>query len=138
MISSVISSDMPMVSAKYLFFVQISLSQSQELDRPAVPTELESCSYQTASHGTGGIPYFCSAGYLQWSTLENLKQSVQNLREIFNHGIQRFIQTTRSVLEIACSRRTEDSAMVAPEVAKPELAIAELHGPRDRLMTCVP
>jgi hypothetical protein len=77
-----------------------------------------------------------NVGDLRWSTLENLKQSVQSFREALGEGIQQAIQTTRRALEVARCRRTEDSATVAPEIARLESAVAELQGLRERLAPC--
>ena len=74
-----------------------------------------------------------NVGDLRWSTLENLKQSVQSFREALGEGIQQAIQTTRRALEVARCRRTEDSATVAPEIARLESAVAELQGLRECL-----
>jgi len=72
-------------------------------------------------------------GDLQWSTVENLKQSVQTFRDTLNEGIQQAIQTTRRALDSAVGRRTEGSATVAPEIARLESAMADLRGLRGRL-----
>ncbi len=72
-------------------------------------------------------------GDLRWSTLENLKQSVQSFRDALNDGIQQTIQTTRRALDFALRRRSEDSTTVAPEIARLESAMADLQGFRERL-----
>ncbi len=72
-------------------------------------------------------------GDLRFSTLENLKRSVQSFRDALSNSIERTMQTTRRALDCAVGRRTEDSTTVAPEIARLELAIADLKGLRDRL-----
>ena len=67
-----------------------------------------------------------NVGELRWSTLENLKQSVQSFRDALNDGIQQATETTRRALDAARRRRTEDSATVAPEIARLESAVADL------------
>jgi GTPase SAR1 family protein len=74
-----------------------------------------------------------NVGDLRWSTLENLKQSVQSFRELLSDGIQHSIQTTRRALETAGSRRTEDSTAAAPELARIESAITDLERLRGHL-----
>ena len=72
-------------------------------------------------------------GELQSSTLENLKQSVRGFRDALNDGIQQAIQTTRRALDSARHRRTENSAMVAPEMARLEAEVADLQGLREHI-----
>jgi GTP-binding protein EngB required for normal cell division len=74
-----------------------------------------------------------NVGELLWSTLENLKESVQSFRDALNEGIQQAIQTTRRALDAARHRRTEDSATVAPEVARLQSAVTDLQALRERL-----
>ncbi|MCR4414387.1 MAG: dynamin family protein, partial [Thermoguttaceae bacterium] len=71
-------------------------------------------------------------GDLRSSTLENLKRSVQGFREWISDGIQRSMQTTRAAIDAARRRRIEDSATVAPELARLGSAIAELRALRAR------
>ena len=71
-------------------------------------------------------------GDLRWSTLENLKRSVQGFRDTLTDRIQRAIQTTRCALDSALRRRTDDATTVAPEIARLESAIADLQGIRER------
>jgi predicted GTPase len=75
-----------------------------------------------------------NVGELRWSTLENLKQSAQSFRDTLSDGIQQTVETTRRAIDAAYCRQTEDSATVAPEVARLELAVADLEGLRDRLV----
>jgi hypothetical protein len=72
-------------------------------------------------------------GDLRWSTLENLKRSVESFRNTLNDNIQQTIQTTRRALDFALRRRTEGSTAVAPEVARLASAVADLQELRDRL-----
>ncbi len=72
-------------------------------------------------------------GYLRWSTLENLKRSVESFRNTLNDNIQQTIQTTRRALDFALRRRTEGSTAVAPEVARLASAVADLQALRNRL-----
>jgi GTP-binding protein EngB required for normal cell division len=74
-----------------------------------------------------------NVGDVRWSTLENLKQSVQSFRDTLSDGIEEAIRTTRRALEAARCRRTENSATVAPEVARLESAVADLQQLRERL-----
>jgi GTPase SAR1 family protein len=72
-------------------------------------------------------------GDLRWSMLENLQQTVQGFRDTLDEGIQQAIQTTRRALDTAYHRRTEDSATVAPELARLDSAVADLQTLRKRL-----
>ena len=74
-----------------------------------------------------------NVGDLRWSTLENLKQSVQSFRDTLSDGIQQAVETTRRAIDAAHGRQTADSATVGPEVARLESALADLEGLRDRL-----
>jgi len=74
-----------------------------------------------------------NVGDLRWSILENLGASVQRFREALEHGLQQTIQATRSAIDAARRRRTEDSATIAPEVARLESAVADLRAIRGRL-----
>jgi len=71
-------------------------------------------------------------GDLRWSTLENLKRSVQGFRDTLTDRIQQAVQTTRCALDSALRRRTDDATTVAPEIARLESAIADLQGLRKR------
>jgi len=75
-----------------------------------------------------------NVGDLQWSTLENLKQSIQSFRDMFNDCLQQAIEATRRALDAARRRRTEDSATVAPETARLRSAVADLQAFRKRLV----
>jgi len=72
-------------------------------------------------------------GDLRWSTLENLKRSVESFRNTLNDNIQQTIQTTCCALDFALRRRTEDSTTVAPEIARLASAVADLQALRKRL-----
>jgi GTPase SAR1 family protein len=73
-----------------------------------------------------------NVGDLRWSTLENLKQSVQGFREAINENVRQAAETTRRAIDDARRRRTDDSATVAPEIGRLEAAVAELQPLRDR------
>jgi hypothetical protein len=62
-----------------------------------------------------------NVGFLQWSVLQNLQQSVQDFRDDLNDGVQKTIETTRHTLEAACRQRTTDSGTVALEVSRLKL-----------------
>lgn len=70
---------------------------------------------------------------LRRSTLENLNRSVQSFRDWLSDGMQRTMQTTRGAIDAARRRRIEDSATVAPELARLSSAIAGLRTLRKRL-----
>ena len=72
-------------------------------------------------------------GESRWSTLQNLKQSMNNFRNTVNDGLQQAIQTTRRALEAASRQRIEGSATVAPEIARLKSAVAEVQTLRERL-----
>ncbi|HUI06824.1 MAG TPA: dynamin family protein [Verrucomicrobiae bacterium] len=74
-----------------------------------------------------------NVGDLQSGLVENLATSVQNFRTTLEDRLQRAIQTTRAAIENARRRRTEDSASVAPEIARLELAAADLQTLRQGL-----
>ena len=63
---------------------------------------------------------------LRFSTLENLKRSVQGFRTALTESIERTTQNTRRALELAIGRRTDDATTVASEIARLESAIADL------------
>jgi len=67
-----------------------------------------------------------NVGELQFSTLENLKRSVQDFRDALTGSIERTMQTTRRALDSAVGRRTKDATTVAPEIARLESAITDL------------
>jgi len=74
-----------------------------------------------------------NVGDLRWSTLENLKRSVQEFRDALTDSIERTMETTRRALDSAVGRRTDDSTAVAPEIDRLESAIADLQRLRERL-----
>ena len=74
-----------------------------------------------------------NVGDLQWSILENLKQSVQAFREGWTMAAQQAVEATRRSLEAARRRRTEGSTEVAPEIARIESALAALRVIKGRL-----
>ena len=74
-----------------------------------------------------------NVGELRWSTLQNLEKSVQSFRDALNDGIQQATETTRRAIDAAHCRRTEDSAAVAPEIARLESEVADLQALRERL-----
>jgi GTPase SAR1 family protein len=74
-----------------------------------------------------------NVGDLRWSTLENLSTSVQSFRKTLDDGLQQAIQATRCAIDAARRRRTEDSATVAPEIARLESAVADLQALGERL-----
>ncbi len=74
-----------------------------------------------------------NVGDLRWSILESLRTSVQNFRELLNDGLHQAIRATRGAIEVARRRRTDDSATVAPEIARLESAAADLQSLRSRL-----
>jgi hypothetical protein len=73
-----------------------------------------------------------NVGELQCSILENLKQSVQGFRDMFNYRLQQAIEATRRTLDAARRRRTEDSATVAPEIARLKSSVADIQALRER------
>jgi hypothetical protein len=74
-----------------------------------------------------------NVGELQLSILENLKQSVQGFRDMFNDCLQQAIEATRHALDVARRRRTEDSATVAPEIARLKSSVADIQALRERI-----
>jgi len=74
-----------------------------------------------------------NVGDLRWSTLENLRASVQGFREALDDGLQQAIRATRGAIDGARRRRTEDSAAVAQELARLESAVAGVQTLRGRL-----
>ncbi len=74
-------------------------------------------------------------GDLRWSTLENLRTSIQDFRDALEDSLRQTIEATRRALGAARRRRTEDSATVAPEIARLEAAVAGLRGLKERLAT---
>jgi GTP-binding protein EngB required for normal cell division len=74
-----------------------------------------------------------NVGDLRSSIVENLGKSMQTFRATLEDRLQRAIQTTRTAIETARHRRTEDSASVAPEIARLELAVANLQDIRQQL-----
>ena len=75
-----------------------------------------------------------NVGDLRSSLVENLEKSVQSFRAALENRLQRAIQTTRTAIETARHRRTEDSASVAPEIARLQSAAAGLQTIRQRLV----
>jgi predicted GTPase len=71
-----------------------------------------------------------NVGDLQWSILENLKQSVQGFRDLFNDRLQQAIAATRRALEAARRQRTEHSDTVAPEIAHVHLMLGDVEALR--------
>jgi len=74
-----------------------------------------------------------NVGDLRWSTLENLKQSIQTFRDAMNENIRQAAESTRRAIDAARLRRTDDLATVAPEIARLESSVAELQGLQERL-----
>jgi len=73
-----------------------------------------------------------NVGELHCSILENLKQSVQGFRDMFNYRLQQAIEATRRTLDAARRWRTEDSATVAPEIARLKSSVADIQALRER------
>ena len=73
-----------------------------------------------------------NVGELQWSILENLKQSVQGFRDLFNDRLQQAIEATRQALDAARRQRTEHSDTVAPEIAHVHLMLGDVEALRAR------
>ncbi|HUJ11887.1 MAG TPA: dynamin family protein [Verrucomicrobiae bacterium] len=74
-----------------------------------------------------------NVGDLQSGLLENLARSVQSFRIALEDRLQGAIQTTRTAIETARCRRTEDTASVSPEIARLESAVANLLKIRQQL-----
>jgi Dynamin family len=74
-----------------------------------------------------------NVGDLQSSLAENLAKSFQSFRTGLENRLQNAIQTTRTAIETARRRRTEDSASVAPEIELLQSAVANLQKIRQRL-----
>jgi len=71
-----------------------------------------------------------NVGDLQWSILENLKQSIQSFRDLFDHRLQQAIEATRRALDAARRQRTEHSDTVAPEIAHVHLMLGDVEALR--------
>jgi predicted GTPase len=67
-----------------------------------------------------------NVGDLLSSTLENMHQSIERFRETLDNGLQETVRATRRALDTARRRRSEDSAAVAPEIARLQSAVAGL------------
>jgi len=74
-----------------------------------------------------------NVGDLLSSTLDNVHQSVERFRETLDKGLQETVQATRRALDMARRRRGEDSAAVAPEIARLQSAVADLRALAVRL-----
>jgi len=79
-----------------------------------------------------------NVGDLRSSITDNLHASVQTFRDRLNAAIEQTIQTTRAAIEAARRRRAEDSASVAPELARLESDITRLQTLRQRLISGPP
>jgi hypothetical protein len=73
-----------------------------------------------------------NVGDLQWSILENLKQSVQGFRDLFGDRLQQAIEATRRALDAARRQRLEHSDTVAPQTAQLQLALGDIQFLRAR------
>ncbi len=78
-----------------------------------------------------------NVGDLRWGILENMRHGVEDFRKALDERLQRAIQTTRTAIETARRRRTENAASVAPELARLHSAAANLQAVRHRLSTAV-
>ena len=74
-----------------------------------------------------------NVGDLRSSITDNLHASIQTFRDRLTAAIEQTIHTTRTAIETARRRRTEDSASVAPELARLEAALADLQTLRQHL-----
>ena len=73
-----------------------------------------------------------NVGDLQSSLVENLGKSLQTFRSALEDRLQGGVQTTRAAIDAARRRRTEDSASVAPEIARLQSAVTDLQNLRQR------
>jgi GTP-binding protein EngB required for normal cell division len=72
-------------------------------------------------------------GYLRWSTLENIKRSVEGFRAAVRENLNHAIEATRRALEAAHRRQTKAAATVGPEMDRLKADLSQIRKLRDRL-----
>jgi GTPase SAR1 family protein len=83
----------------------------------------------------GQVEYLATrnVGFLQWSTLQNLKQSIDNFRESFNQDLQKILEATRRAIDVVRRRRTLATEGAAPEIERLETSAGDLQALKDCL-----